>query len=249
MKKLLSAGNLKSFLLVGSILLIAMGCVSKTKHQELINSYTALAEQKSNVEKSCDENTEQLTGQIAALEEKSAGCEKQNKKLTRETEQLAQAKADEARNMQEMVSVLEQKLAGEVARISQLENALRIEMVDKLMFKSGSASVTRAGSKILAKIAPTLIAAVDKDIIIIGHTDDLPPSTNLKRKFPSNWELSAARAAAIVHILTWNYKIDPARMTIQGEAHYHPLASFDPKDKTARATNRAVEIILKSKEK
>ena len=241
MRTLLGSGNLKSFLLVGSMLLMASGCVSKSNHQELINNYKDLLQQKNNLKKSWEEDSEILIWQIDALEEKTANLIKQNKKLII-------TKKDEANAMNEMVFSLEQKLAGEEARISQLENSLKIEVLDKLMFESGSASVTREGSKILAKIAPTLMSAADKDIVVIGHTDDLPPSADLARKYPSNWELSSARAASIVHILTWNYKISPTRMTIQGAAHYHPLTAFDTKDKSARKTNRVVEIILKSKE-
>lgn len=248
MTNIVASSNLKLYILVGSILLMAVGCVSKAKHQDLIDNYQDLAQQKNTLEKDCDENTKKLSGQIATLKDQTTELDKQNAQLNLKAEKLAREKKTETETMKEMVFSLERKLAGEKAKISQLENALKIEVLDTLMFKSGSAVVTRAGSKILAKIAPTLIAATDKDIIIIGHTDDLPPSPNLALKYPSNWELSASRAASIVHILTWNYKIDPTRMTIQGAAHYHPLTTFDAKDNSTRQTNRAVEIILKPKE-
>jgi chemotaxis protein MotB len=234
--------NIQSLILIGSLLLIAVGCVSQAKHQELLNNYEDLTRKKSGLEQSCAESIDQLDAQTAALAEKTAELEKQNA----EAAARAGEKADEAAAMAEMVIALEEKLAGEEARISQLDNALKIEVVDKLMFASGSAEVTKEGSKILAKIAPTLIAATAKDIVIIGHTDDLPPSANLARRYPSNWELSAARAASIVHILTWHYKISPTRMIIEGAAHYHPMTTFATEDKSARKTNRAVEIILKN---
>jgi len=241
MKNLLNYRKIQHFLLVVFLLLMAVGCVSKAKHQELVNNYEDLAEQKKNLEKSCDENIEKLTGQLAAVEEKTASLKNQREKLAREKE-------EEAAALQETIFSLESKLAGEQARVSKLENALRIEVVDKLMFDSGSAKVTREGSRILAKIVPTLIEEADKEILVIGHTDDLPPSSALAGKYPSNWELSAARAASIVHILTWNYKISPSRMMIQGAAQYHPLTPFDRKDKSARKTNRVVEIILRTRD-
>lgn len=241
MKKLLGFSYLRSILLVCSLLLIVSGCVSKARHQELLDSYQSIAQQKSDIEQSCEERTEQLSGQIDEFTQI-------NMELATKAEEQASEKLAEAEAMQEMVFLLEEKLIGEETRVSQLENSMQIEVLDKLMFESGSAVVSREGSMILAKIAPTLISAIDQDIIIIGHTDDLPPSSDLASKYPSNWELSAARAASIAHILTWNYLIPPSRMMIQGAAHYHPLMDFDVEDNSTRQTNRAVEIILKARE-
>ncbi|MBU0481378.1 MAG: OmpA family protein [Proteobacteria bacterium] len=234
-----------------TVVLLTVGCVSKSQHQELVGRYDKLTAEKAAAEQSCAANIAGMVQQLADLDLKAEGLQKQNDDLAvrvtalTEQEALLQQKKAEAEEMRALIDRLQLDLEGQQTVITQLENTLRIEVVDKLMFRSGSAKVTGRGSKILAGIVPTLQSAADKDIFIVGHTDDLPPSRELAQKYPSNWELSAARAASIVHILTWQHKIDPARITIQGAAHYHPITVYDMKNKDFRKTNRVVEIILK----
>ena len=110
-----------------------------------------------------------------------------------------------------------------------------------LFFASGSADVTGRGSDILARIAPTLQNAENQAIRIIGHADSIPIGKKLSATYPSNWELSTARATAIIQILQWGYGIRPERLVAEGVAHYRPLVMETNEN---RASNRVVEIIL-----
>ena len=222
------------------------GCVSKSKHQELVDSFNELKDQKAAAEKSCEEASDRLTVELADLQSRNSELATLYAELN-EREAACQEKATDAERMKALVDQLQVDLADQQAVVSQLEDSLRIEVVDKVMFRSGSADVTKEGSTIISKIAPVLKSEADKDIVVVGHADDLPPSENLARIYPSNWELSAARAASIVHMLTWGYKIEPTRIMIQGAGHHHPLTVFDGKNKNYRKTNRVVEIILKPK--
>jgi chemotaxis protein MotB len=82
------------------------------------------------------------------------------------------------------------------------------------------------------------------DVIRVeGHTDDTPISEKLKAKYPSNWELSAARAASVARYFETKHQIDPIRLESLGFSKYHPVAANDTDENKAR--NRRVEIVLK----
>ena len=122
-----------------------------------------------------------------------------------------------------------------------LEERLKITLVEKLFFKSGSAEVNQKGREILSRIAPTLQNANDQEIRIVGHADSIPIGKKLSVTYLSNWELSTARATAIIQILQWGYGMNPERLVAEGVAHYRPLVM---KTNENRASNRVVEIIL-----
>ena len=145
--------------------------------------------------------------------------------------------------MQEMIAELQEEIDAKLIRIQMLENCLTVELVEKLLFESASAKVSREGRKLLARIAPILKNAGDQEIRIVGHTDELPPSAKTKKKYPSNWELSTARATSVIRILQWGYGIDPNRLVAEGVAHYRPLKMEN--DQGVRTKNRTVEILLK----
>ncbi len=227
------------------------GCVSKGKYVELEGRLENARKAKTTAEKKCSDR-------IATLEEDAATLRNRRDELLKEKHDLAAARDElESReqdraealrrmeeNMQTMKADLEGRLEKKEAVISRIEDTLKIELVDKLFFKSGSAILSRRGAKLLAKVAPILKREADKEIRVIGHTDDLPPSRRLKKKYLSNWELSCARATAILRVLQWGYKIDPRRMSAVGVAQYRPVNIVDRKARKIRRSNRVVEIIL-----
>lgn len=117
-----------------------------------------------------------------------------------------------------------------------------VSMSDKLLFKSGSAAVEDKGREALKLLADVLNKNTDIDILIEGHTDNVPIKTAV---FKDNWDLSVARATSIVRILTLDHKIAPTRMTASGKGEYFPRASNDTPE--GRALNRRTEIILSPK--
>ena len=80
---------------------------------------------------------------------------------------------------------------------------------------------------------------------MIGHTDNIHISKDSQNKFPSNWELSAARASAVIRYFQTNRGIDPRNMEAMGRAFYEPIASNETEE--GRAQNRRVEIIIAPK--
>ena len=117
-----------------------------------------------------------------------------------------------------------------------------VSMSDKLLFKSGSSAVEEKGKQALKLLGEVLDKNLDIDILVEGHTDNVPIKTSL---YKDNWDLSVARATSIVRILTTDYKIAPTRMTASGKGEYFPKS--DNVTAEGRARNRRTEIILSPK--
>jgi len=117
-----------------------------------------------------------------------------------------------------------------------------VSMSDKLLFKSGSSAVEAKGKEALKLLGEVLDKNVDIDILVEGHTDNVPIRTSI---YKDNWDLSVARATSIVRILSDDYKIAPTRLTASGKGEYFPKA--DNETPEGRAKNRRTEIILSPK--
>lgn len=118
------------------------------------------------------------------------------------------------------------------------ERGLLIRFVEGVLFDSGKADIKNEAKTILDKIAPLLIET-HRHIRIEGHTDNLPINT---RDFPSNWELSTARAVNVVKYLIEKHNFSPYIMSAAGYGEYRPIAPND--SAKHRALNRRVDIII-----
>ena len=117
-----------------------------------------------------------------------------------------------------------------------------VSMSDKLLFKSGSVAVETKGKEAIKLLADVLDKNPDIDILIEGHTDNVPIKTAVYR---DNWDLSVARATSIVRILTEEYEIIPTRLTASGKGEFSPRATNETTE--GKALNRRTEIILSPK--
>ncbi len=117
-----------------------------------------------------------------------------------------------------------------------------VSMSDKLLFSSGSAVVEEKGKSALKVLADVLAKNPDVEVLVEGHTDNVPIKTAI---FKDNWDLSVVRATSIVRILTDEYKLAPTRVTASGRGEYFPKISNDTAE--GRAKNRRTEIILSPK--
>lgn len=117
-----------------------------------------------------------------------------------------------------------------------------VSMSDKLLFKSGSADVEKKGTEALKKLSDVLNKNNDIDILIEGHTDNVPIKTAI---YKDNWDLSAARATSVVRLLTAENKLEPKRLTASGKGEFFPVASNETAE--GKAKNRRTEIILSPK--
>jgi chemotaxis protein MotB len=116
-----------------------------------------------------------------------------------------------------------------------------VSLQENLLFPSGSAVVNPKGKEALAKLAEVLNINPEITVDIEGHTDSIP----IRGKYQDNWDLSLARAASIVRILTIDYKVNPERVIASGHSQFEPVQSNSSAD--GRALNRRTDIILSPK--
>lgn len=192
---------------------------------------------------------EQLSGQLAAKDQKLSALEDERTRLSTEREQLQQVvqeKEAELARLKATYEDIEQKLKSEISegeiRLSQAEGRIQVDLVDKILFDSGEASLSPRGSEVLARLGAVLAKVEDRSILVSGHTDDAPPSQRLAATFPTNWELSVARAVNVVRFLGEQASVPSGRLVAAGHADTKPVASnATPK---GRARNRRIEILL-----
>jgi chemotaxis protein MotB len=125
----------------------------------------------------------------------------------------------------------------ELVDVSFSEDRVVVNMKDKMLFPSASAHLSRTAVKALREISRVL-STVPNQVQVEGNTDNRPINTE---EFPSNWELSAARAASVVHLMT-RTGIDPGRMSAVGYAEHRPVA--DNGTVQGRAKNRRVSLVI-----
>lgn len=114
-----------------------------------------------------------------------------------------------------------------------------IDISDKLLFKSGSWTVTEAAKTVLGKVATVLKAQPDIEFMVEGHTDNKKFS---RPNLEDNWDLSVKRATSVVRILQKQYGLDPAHITAAGRGEYVPVAGNDTEE--GRAANRRTRIVI-----
>jgi chemotaxis protein MotB len=142
----------------------------------------------------------------------------------------------------DLTSELHDKIVEGEIEITQLKDKLTVKMVDKILFASGSANVKKDGKKVLSQVAEILKKVEDRQILVEGHTDNVQISSRLREKFPSNWELSTARATNVVRYLQDAGGIDPTILSAVGYGEYRPVASNETKE--GKAKNRRIAIVL-----
>lgn len=137
---------------------------------------------------------------------------------------------------------LETEINADQVEIKQLQDRLRVTVLDELLFPEGGWQVGARGKAVLYKMVPALRdVAADHRIEVEGYTDNVSIGKHLKHRFASNWELSTARATEVVKYLQQR-GVDPSRMTAAGHGEYEPVASNDTPE--GRQQNRRTEIDL-----
>jgi len=166
---------------------------------------------------------------------------KAREEVKKELEKEVQKKTQDA--VKRIKASLKQEIKKGTIEVIGKNQEVVIRINEKGSFPSGSATLNKSFDRIMKKIS-FLVKSTPGDVIISGHTDNIPIYTYL---FRSNWELSSSRAVSVLKAIIKNQKIKPDRLSIQGHADTIPLAS----NKTAkgRAKNRRVEIKIRQIER
>ncbi len=146
------------------------------------------------------------------------------------------ARADKAgEKADELAQRLEDIVGSQGTVTKDKSGKLTLEMVDKVLFRSGEAELTDKGEKVLSSVGEALKKFPEKQIWVQGHTDDIPIAND---QFASNWELSSARAMTVVHYLEDVAEVDPRRLAAVGFGEHRPVS------RSKRFRNRRIEIVL-----
>lgn len=142
------------------------------------------------------------------------------------------------RAMSEVETFVEEEEVGQDVSTEMTQRGLVIRFTGQLLFDVGEADIRSEGEEVLLKVSQ-IIKEVPNDVLVEGHTDNLPINTN---DFPSNWELSTSRATTVIRYFIENEDVDPDRLSASGYSEYQPLRPNDNPEN--RAENRRVEIVL-----
>jgi chemotaxis protein MotB len=239
-----------------SISLILSACVSSKEYKARLADIDDLKLDAAAQHEKIATQEERIATQeekIASLEEEKIFFERNTSNLRSlisrkegDIEKLMQEKEDAIKELKStynsFVSELHKEIKQGQIEITQLKDKLSLTMVEKILFDSGSATIKKDGQKVLSRIGEILAKVEDKQITIQGHTDDVPISSKLRDRFPTNWELSAARATTVVRYLNEKANIDPRLLVAAGVGEFRPVASNDTAE--GRAKNRRIEIVL-----
>lgn len=219
---------------------------------------TSLADQKAVNERLVSDNKNlqmKLSGQENINENQSAQLSQQERDLQNKNKDL-QEKERMLREMQAIIArqdamtkKLNQTLRDALVGFNSDELTMEIRdgkvyvsMSDKLLFKSGSNAVEPKGVEALKALADVLNKNPDIQILVEGHTDNVPIKTAV---YKDNWDLSVARATSITRMMNEKYGVAATRMTASGRGEYFPKATNDTAE--GKAKNRRTEIILSPK--
>jgi chemotaxis protein MotB len=230
---------------------------------KLNNAVDQLENKKSTLEKEYNELSEMSAEQLSEKEKQNRALlvqlQEKESKLASESARL-QKLQDELKSRSERVDQLESLIASKEAAMQRLKDAVSaalqgfegkgltverkngkvyVSMENKLLFGSGSWAVGSQGKSAVVNLAGVLKKNPDIDVLIEGHTDNVPYGG--KDVVTDNWDLSTKRATAIVRILV-NNSVNAEQITAAGRSKYIPVASNS--SVSGKAKNRRIEIIL-----
>ena len=252
-----SARSLSATLVLAAILTLLVACVSRGKHQAIV---TGLENENARLEQrtlDLERTNRALDDERVALIDEMEDLRQVRESLANDVAMLEKSKTlltehlrdreerlDELSRLSgtyaELVSELESEVAAGQIRIDQLQDGLRLNLSQDILFPSGSVDLQPNGEKVLRKVAGKL-RKTDHRIEVQGHSDDMGLSRALASRWGSNWELAAARASRVVRVFE-SEKLDPARLSVVSYGPNMPVATNDTPE--GRALNRRIDIRL-----
>jgi len=227
---------------------VVTGCVSQGAFDEMELAKNKEIDSLRSQRGVLDSQVQNLQSQKAELEQQRGALETQQADLRRQIQALEQQKAQlesASKQTQNQYDSLVKNLTEEVKKgqlqVRQYRDMLTVDVAEQLLFDSGRADLKESGKAVLKKVGEALKGYEDKVIRIVGHTDNIPITKSLQKRFPSNWELSVARATTVVRYLQ-EVGVPPERMIASGRAEYQPIGENDSVE--GRRKNRRTEITL-----
>lgn len=179
---------------------------------------------------------------IAKLEAELLDIKTSTAELSADKAIAEQALAAMRRTQEELKERLKEEVNKGNVLIEEMQGEIVVDLIDKVVFDSGQAELNDKGKEVLREVGETLKKVPDKIIQIAGHTDNDGISKNLIEQFPTNWELSTARATNVVRFLQEEVKVPGKRLAAVGFAEYQPIGNN--RTKAGKRKNRRIEVRL-----
>ena len=211
-------------------LLLVLGMVGYSVYQQRLQ-FAKVKTELSSVHASADE----AAAQAARLRDELSNSQSRIEALIKEKEQVT-------KTQKQMEDQMRSALQSKDITISELQGRLTVNILDRVLFDSGEAELKSEGEKVLAQVAGVLNQNTNRQIYVIGHTDNVPIRASQFGRYNSNWELSTARATSAVRYLVEKANVDPSRMAAVGYGEYHPTS--DNSTSEGRAKNRRIAIVV-----
>jgi chemotaxis protein MotB len=218
--------------------LIATGCVSKGEYEKLQADKNKEIDELQKQRSGLEGQLKGLQSQKSSLEQQQADLRKQIDALEQQKAQLVTATKQDKSQYDALVKNLTEEVKKGELQVRQYKDMLTVDVAEQMFFDSGRADLKETGKAVLKKVGEAVKGYEDKAIRVVGHTDNVPIKTKV---FPSNWELSVARATTVVRYLQ-ETGIPPDRMVASGRAEFQPVAENDTPE--GRKKNRRIEITL-----
>jgi chemotaxis protein MotB len=217
----------------------------------LANEKTRLTADNLELDKVLKSSKSESLIKIIELRQRVADLEAADAKLKENILSLQKTKEDEVKKVSVTLEEMTEKMKEQIAKgdltIRELRGKLTLDMKAELLFDSGKAEIKPEGVKVLGRMIDTFSALQGKMIRIEGHTDNKPITAALSKKYPTNWELSAARAINVTRYLE-QQGVDPHILSAVAHSEFQPKPEADNNTEEGRASNRRIEIILVNKD-
>ncbi len=226
----------KQAMIFASILsaLLVLGILGYSGYQQR-QQFAKLKSQLTDLQTSAEQAAAQAAAQASQMREALTNSQARIESLIKEKEQVTKAQ-------HQMEDQMRSTLQSKDVTISELQGKLTVNILDRVLFASGEAELKPEGEKVLAQVASVLTQHTNRQVYVIGHTDNVPIRATAFSRYSSNWELSTARATSAVRFLVEKAGVEPTRMAAVGYGEYHPIA--DNSSPEGRAKNRRIAIII-----
>ena len=228
----------RNFALWGSVVMMGVvlaGCVSSGKYSKLETKNSSLQTQYND-----------LQARYNSLQAGYSACREQFALSEREKADLIARDQQSKATYEQLMSQLQKEVNAGQVTISQYQDRLTVNVAEKIFFDSGNAALKPDGKEVLKKMGAIIKGLTDKVIRVEGHTDNVPIAKSLRTTYPTNWELSAARAITVVRFLQDSAGVPPEMLLATAYGEYHPLVPNDTPQHKQK--NRRIEIALQDKD-
>ena len=216
-----------------------------TDREQLKEAFVNATREKEDLEKVLQSKSDALAKNIVELRKKNAELEGENQVLTENLIHQKHLREEELDSIKKAHNNLMQEMKGEMDKglitVTESKGKLNLDVQEKIIFDSGESEINTEGQAVLQRLIDIIKNVWDKPHRIEGHTDNIRIKGQPSKKYPTSWELAAARAIAVTRFFQ-KQGIDPANLTAASYGEYSPIA--DNSTSEGRARNRRITITL-----